>query len=89
MKKTKSTYNLNRDDQAEHDALVKGGYHSVLNLEEEKKKMSVVAKNTLSKKRIITLRITEPSYRKIKAAAAREGLPYQTLISSLLHKHVL
>ena len=39
------------EDKIEHDVLVKGGYHSVLNLEEEKKKMSEVAKNTLAKRR--------------------------------------
>jgi predicted DNA binding CopG/RHH family protein len=89
MKKINKITQLTNEEQVEHDTLVKGGYHSIPNLEEEKKRMALVAKNTLAKKRVITLRITEPNYRRIKAAAAREGLPYQTFISSLLHKHVL
>jgi predicted DNA binding CopG/RHH family protein len=88
MKNTKLISDLTKEEQVEHDALVRGGYVSVSNVEDEKKRFATAAKYTLAKKRTITLRITEPNYRKIKAAAAREGLPYQTFISSLLHKHV-
>lgn len=40
----------------------------------------------LSKKKTITLRVNENDLRKIKDMAEHEGMPYQTLIGSLLHK---
>jgi Zn ribbon nucleic-acid-binding protein len=43
----KDTLKLTKEEKAEHDTLVKGGYHSIPNLEEEKKKMSLAAQNTL------------------------------------------
>lgn len=45
-----------------------------------------IAKNTLAKTRTISIRISERDLIKLKAMAAEEGLPYQTLISSTLHK---
>lgn len=45
------------------------------------------AKQTLKKNKNINIRITENDLTSIKMKAAREGLPYQTLIGSLLHKY--
>ncbi len=36
----------------------------------------------------ITLRLSNPDLSKLKAKALQEGMPYQTLISSILHKAV-
>ncbi len=47
-----------------------------------------VARNTFSKNKTITVRVSERNLMRLKAAAAREGVPYQTLISSLIHKHI-
>jgi predicted DNA binding CopG/RHH family protein len=35
----------------------------------------------------VTIRLTQFDLDRIKRVAAREGLPYQTLISSMLHKY--
>ena len=51
------------------------------------KKLIEVAKQTLKKNKNINIRITENDLSSIKMKAAREGLPYQTLIGSLLHKY--
>ena len=40
------------------------------------------------KNRNINIRLSELDLDRIKARAEREGLPYQTLISSVLHKYV-
>lgn len=45
------------------------------------------AQNTLSKTRNINIRLSDKDLQKIKALAAQKGLPYQTLISSLLHQY--
>ena len=50
--------------------------------------LSQAAKNTLSKNRTVSLRLSERDLMKLKQKAAAEGMPYQTLIASILHKHV-
>ena len=49
--------------------------------------MVLAAKETLRKNRNINIRISENDLEGIKLLAAREGLPYQTLIGSLIHKY--
>ncbi len=49
--------------------------------------MVFAAKETLKKNRNINIRISENDLESIKLKAAREGMPYQTLIGSLLHKY--
>ncbi len=45
-----------------------------------------VARNTMRKNRKINIRITENDLSALQRKAAREGIPYQTLIGSVLHK---
>lgn len=55
--------------------------------EAEKKEWAATARYTLEKTRAINIRLSEKSLIKVKAAAAREGIPYQTFITSLIHKN--
>ena len=45
-----------------------------------------IARNTLRKK-AITVRIQESDIAKLKSRALQKGLPYQTLIASILHQY--
>jgi len=47
---------------------------------------SIIDKN--SGKKTITLRLNVNDLERIRAMAASEGMPYQTLISSVLHKYI-
>lgn len=49
---------------------------------------SRIAKATLAKNKTISIRISEVDLLKLKGKAAQEGMPYQTLISSSLHRLV-
>jgi len=49
--------------------------------------MMLAAKKTLKKNKNINIRISENDLESIKMLAAREGMPYQTLIGSILHKY--
>ena len=40
------------------------------------------------KRKNVNIRISERDLRRVKQRAAAEGIPYQTLISSVLHKYV-
>ena len=46
-----------------------------------------IARTTLKKNRKINIRLPENDLIAIKQRAAREGIPYQTLIGSILHKY--
>ena len=46
-----------------------------------------IAMNTLKKNRKINIRISENDLTALQRRAAREGIPYQTLIGSVLHKY--
>ena len=41
-----------------------------------------------SRKRVVTLRLNNNDLEQIKSIAHTEGIPYQTLISSILHKYI-
>lgn len=88
MNKTNPFYNLQLDpeEQALEAALERGEFVSVKNLVDEKKKLAQVANNTLGKAKNINIRVSEKTILKLKAIATLEGLPYQTLASSVLHK---
>ena len=52
----------------------------------KKKIESILIKS--SKKKVITLRLNDNDLEQIKSIAISEGIPYQTLISSVLHKYI-
>ena len=53
-----------------------------------KPQLEAAARAALVKSERITVRLTPSDLRAIKHKAAQEGLPYQTLIGSLIHKYV-
>lgn len=88
MKPIKPIFNLTKEEQAEHDALVHSGYTSSTLTPKRKQEFIDAAKNTVTKNKMITIRLSERTLTRLKAAAMREGLPYQTLVSSLIQKHI-
>ena len=87
MKKIIPIFNLTPEEQEIEDSLESGEFISRPVTEEEKEYFKQVARNTLAKNKVITVRLSERSLFRVKAAAAREGIPYQTFISSLIHKN--
>jgi len=51
-------------------------------------KLQKYARNTLQKNKRINIRLAERDLVGIQTKAIEEGLPYQTLISSVLHKYL-
>jgi len=60
---------------------------SVDNLEEEIKKHQEIATNTLRKDKRINIRLSSHDLEALKTNAVEMGLPYQTLVSSVLHQY--
>ena len=69
-------------------AYEKGDIKTVANLNKVKKEYSQIARNTLKKNKSITIRLAERDLLRIKQKAMKEGIPDQTLITSLIHKNV-
>lgn len=58
------------------------------NSKQLKKMLEKAAANYLKKDARINIRISEADLHGLKIKAAEEGLPYQTLVASVLHKFV-
>lgn len=79
-------YDLNKDEQELLNSFEAGEFVSAPNFEVEKARLQKAAKATLNKTRNINIRLSERDLYKLKAKAIEEGIPYQTLASSILHK---
>lgn len=55
--------------------------------ENKKEEITEAAKKSMLKSKRINIRLTEKDYRDIQVKAMEDGVPYQTLISSLIHKY--
>ena len=79
-------FELNKEEQEILESVERDEWKPVKNLAKEKKRLMQIAKNTLNKTKNINLRLSERDLQKLKAKAAREGIPYQTLAASLIHR---
>ena len=79
-------FELSKEEQELLDSYERGEWNSVPNLVEAKKLLQKYARNTLDKTKNINLRLSQKTIMKLKARAIAEGIPYQTLASSVLHK---
>ena len=79
---------LDQEEREELEAIENGEYVEAQDMKKEIEKAKLAAKATLNKTRNINIRLSEQDLYRIKAKAAEEGLPYQTLVSSIVHKAV-
>jgi len=70
------------------ESVEKGEWKRIPNFKREISRYREAARNTLRKDKRVNIRITERDLVQIQKAAVHEGLPYQTLISSVLHKYI-
>jgi len=75
-----------QEEQKIIDDFEKGKLKSVPDLKERRKSLQRYAKHTLNKTKNINIRLSERDLHRLKAKAIEEGMPYQTLASSILHK---
>jgi len=66
----------------------KGEWQSVPNLKDEIARYAATAAATLTKDKRINIRLSSRDLEDVQTRAAEEGMPYQTLIASVLHKYV-
>ncbi len=70
------------------ELLENGKLHSKENIENRRNELSEYAQNTIRKNKRVNIRISERDLTELQRQAITEGLPYQTFISSILHRFV-
>jgi predicted DNA binding CopG/RHH family protein len=78
---------LNPEEQQILDSYESDEWHSVAT-PARIAELKSYAKATLTKDKKITLRLSSLDLEALQAKAIEEGIPYQTLISSILHKYI-
>ena len=81
-------YELDKEEKEILKAFEKGELFDVVKMKEKIKYFQKVAKNTLNKTKNINIRLSERVLANLKVKAIEEGIPYQTLAASILHKYV-
>jgi predicted DNA binding CopG/RHH family protein len=83
----KSTH-LNDEEKSLAESFERGEWRSVKNVKRERQKLRNAARTTLQKDARINIRLSSKDLGDVQVIAAREGIPYQTLVSSIIHKYV-
>lgn len=78
---------LDKEEQELLDQFEAGEFKSVMT-PARKKAVQAAAEETLKKDKRINIRISNRDLVALQRRAAKEGVPYQTLVSSILHKYV-
>ena len=78
MKKTLDGFEQSIEDNAEK--------FTPLSIDEKNEVESII--NAANKTKNINIRISAHTLEKVRQRAAEEGIPYQTLISSVIHKYI-
>jgi len=78
---------LDKEEQEILDAYESGEFKSVLT-KERKSSIEKVAATTFRKDKRINIRLSGRDLSAIQRRALEEGIPYQTLVSSVLHKYI-
>ena len=82
-----SNKKLDREEQELLKAFEAGEFKSVLK-EERRTQLAKSAEETVKKDKRINIRISSRDLEALQRRALEEGLPYQSLVSSVLHKYV-
>ncbi len=78
----------NDEEMALAKSIESGEWKSVSDLSDMKKKLQSAASETALKDHRINVRISKRDVEALKTRALEEGIPYQTLVTSILHKYV-
>lgn len=79
---------LTKEENKILESFEKGEWVPVKNLSKRKKELMQFARNTLKKDKRLNIRISERDLIELQKKAVTEGLPYQTYVSSILHKFI-
>jgi len=79
---------LDQEEKNLLDSYESGEWQPVGNLEAETSRYQEIARATFRKDRRVNIRISSKDLEALQKRAQDEGIPYQTLIASVLHKFI-
>ncbi len=79
---------LTKEEKDILDSVERGEWRRIPNFKQESVRYKQAARATLRKDKRVNIRMTERDLVHFQKTAVHEGLPYQTLISSILHKYI-
>ncbi|MDP3741347.1 MAG: hypothetical protein Q8R08_03425 [bacterium] len=80
-------YELDKNEKQILNDLEKRAFSRTRGFAQKQKKYQEYAEATLTKAKNVNIRVPEKDLLKIKARAAEKGIPYQTLLASLVHQY--
>lgn len=80
-------YRLDKEEREILQAIENGDWELVKPTKSELGHYADIAKNTLRKDQRMNIRISRSDLNRIRAKAAENGIPYQTLVTSIIHKY--
>lgn len=79
---------LSKEEKEIIQSYERGEWKPDPNFKRKKKTYQEMAKATLKKDKRVNIRISQHVLEGIQSRAVKEGIPYQTLMASVLHKYV-
>ena len=80
--------NLTKEERAILESVERGEWRRVPDFSKDARRYQAAARATLRKDKRVNIRMSEMDLSRFRKKAAEEGLPYQTLIASVLHKYI-
>ena len=79
---------LTKDEKDLLDSYEKNQWHSVKNVKNEMSRYRAMAKTTLRKDKRVNIRISSQDLGSVQKKSIEDGIPYQTLMASIIHRYV-
>ncbi len=79
---------LTQEEKKLLDSVERGEWERIPDFQQEAERYRQSARATLRKDKRVNIRMAERDLVRLQKTALHEGLPYQTLLSSILHKFV-
>jgi predicted DNA binding CopG/RHH family protein len=79
---------LDEGEKELFESIERGEWRSVKNLDKEIRAAREYVRGTFVKNQRMNIRITRKDLDALKVRALQEGIPYQTLVSRIIHKYL-
>lgn len=79
---------LNEEEKSILEAYGKGKMKTATPSKKERENIKTIAKNTFRKDKRVTIRLYDHDLKGIQKKAMEKGIPYQTMISAMIHQYV-
>ena len=80
---------LSREEREILESYERGEWKPLKNMRAEINRYQRIARATLRKNKRVNIRLSAIDLEGLRRRAFEEGIPYQTLIASLIHKYVM